>query len=117
MAPDRGFVVPRQQPLMSSPDVVSDDDAESQNLIGRQHRLSSTQYFLAEHADEGQNFTIRGVLVGLGVGLIICFSNTYFGLQRQAKCRFHLDHYEANNYQRLGKQHEHALVLDRVRLF
>ncbi|KAK3397191.1 OPT oligopeptide transporter protein-domain-containing protein [Sordaria brevicollis] len=30
---------------------------------------------------EGQSFTLRGVLVGLGVGLIICFSNMYFGLQ------------------------------------
>ncbi|KAH7626943.1 hypothetical protein SMAC4_02387 [Sordaria macrospora] len=30
---------------------------------------------------EGKSFTLRGVLVGLGVGLIICFSNMYFGLQ------------------------------------
>ncbi|KAL0470834.1 oligonucleotide transporter [Neurospora intermedia] len=30
---------------------------------------------------EGKSFTARGVLVGLGVGLIICFSNMYFGLQ------------------------------------
>lgn len=30
---------------------------------------------------EGQSFTWRGVLAGLGVGLVICFSNMYFGLQ------------------------------------
>jgi len=30
---------------------------------------------------EGESFTLRGVLVGLLVGLVICFSNMYFGLQ------------------------------------
>lgn len=30
---------------------------------------------------EGQNFTTRSLAIGLLVGLIICFSNTYFGLQ------------------------------------
>ncbi|KAK4209527.1 putative oligopeptide transporter [Rhypophila decipiens] len=30
---------------------------------------------------EGESFTVRGVLVGLLVGLVICFSNMYFGLQ------------------------------------
>jgi len=30
---------------------------------------------------EGESFTFRGVVVGLAVGLIICFSNMYFGLQ------------------------------------
>ncbi|TPX15221.1 uncharacterized protein E0L32_004779 [Thyridium curvatum] len=30
---------------------------------------------------EGRSFTVRGVLVGLLVGLVICFSNMYFGLQ------------------------------------
>lgn len=39
------------------------------------------QDFLAEQAEQGQNFTIRGVLVGLAIGVIICFSNMYFGLQ------------------------------------
>jgi len=29
----------------------------------------------------GQSFTWRAVFVGLAVGLVICFSNTYFGLQ------------------------------------
>ncbi|KAH7040405.1 oligonucleotide transporter [Microdochium trichocladiopsis] len=30
---------------------------------------------------EGRHFTFRGVVVGLLVGLVICFSNMYFGLQ------------------------------------
>ncbi|KAI0479031.1 OPT superfamily oligopeptide transporter [Xylariaceae sp. FL0804] len=30
---------------------------------------------------EGRHFTARGVLAGLAVGLVICFSNMYFGLQ------------------------------------
>ena len=32
-------------------------------------------------APAGRSFTLRGILVGLLVGLIICFSNMYFGLQ------------------------------------
>lgn len=31
--------------------------------------------------DRGRSFTWRAVAVGLAVGLIICFSNMYFGLQ------------------------------------
>lgn len=42
---------------------------------------SNARRFIASHAVEGQNFTWRGILVGLGVGLVICFSNMYFGLQ------------------------------------
>lgn len=37
--------------------------------------------YLAERADQPQNFTLRGVLVGLAIGVVICFSNMYFGLQ------------------------------------
>lgn len=29
----------------------------------------------------GQSLTVRGVAVGLAVGLVVCFSNMYFGLQ------------------------------------
>ena len=36
---------------------------------------------LAARASEPQNFTFRGVLFGLVVGVVIVFSNTYFGLQ------------------------------------
>ncbi|KAL8905623.1 MAG: hypothetical protein Q9207_002533 [Kuettlingeria erythrocarpa] len=43
--------------------------------------LEEAQKYLAEQAEEAQNFTVRGVLVGLAIGVVICFSNTYFGLQ------------------------------------
>lgn len=42
---------------------------------------SETNILHAEKADQDQNFTIRGTVVGLAIGVIICFSNTYFGLQ------------------------------------
>src|SRR4051794_27063251 len=32
-------------------------------------------------ATEGTHFTARGTIVGVLIGIIICFSNTYFGLQ------------------------------------
>lgn len=35
----------------------------------------------SDSALDGTNFTARGVLVGIAIGIIICFSNTYFGLQ------------------------------------
>ncbi|KAL8910160.1 MAG: hypothetical protein Q9171_004538 [Xanthocarpia ochracea] len=40
--------------------------------------VDEPQTFLDEQA---QNFTLRGLSVGLAIGVIICFSNTYFGLQ------------------------------------
>ncbi|KAL6715166.1 OPT superfamily [Lecanora helva] len=55
----------------------SDDDGPDAALLQR----DDAQHFLAEQAEQGQNFTFRGVLVGLVIGVIICFSNTYFGLQ------------------------------------
>ncbi len=74
MAPDRG----------SSPRPTSDDyeraghdsDAEDSALLH-----SGSREYLAEQASQPQNFTLRGVLVGLGIGVVICFSNMYFGLQ------------------------------------
>lgn len=89
MAPDRGPTSPEANTTDTaeeSADVgeASDDnadvhaDSEDDTLLeGRRE----AQKFLAEQADQGQNFTLRGVLVGLVIGVIICFSNTYFGLQ------------------------------------
>ena len=54
-----------------------DDDAADSSLLYR----DDASKFLAEQVEQGQNFTIRGVLVGLVIGVIICFSNMYFGLQ------------------------------------
>ena len=88
MAPDRGPKSPAHGPNYQaiSPTDESQpnpgqidggqDDMEEEN----EHR-QDVKHFLAERAESDTNFTIRGVLVGLGIGIIICFSNTYFGLQ------------------------------------
>ncbi|KAF2449552.1 OPT superfamily oligopeptide transporter [Karstenula rhodostoma CBS 690.94] len=77
MAPDRG----------ESVDV--DDDQRNHALHGASNpppsrhssRASGERRFLAERANQPQNFTLRGVLCGLAIGVAICFSNMYFGLQ------------------------------------
>ncbi|KKY17415.1 putative oligopeptide transporter [Phaeomoniella chlamydospora] len=61
-------------------DPDNDDIAElslhrSQSDHGAYNRMAHTS------ATEGTNFTFRGVLVGSLIGIVICFSNTYFGLQ------------------------------------
>ena len=97
MAPDRGSEIRRGDPKyqaitaedsVDKEDTDEEDSEESNNdapviiLDGQDaHHGSKARQFLAEHADEAQNFTFRGVLVGLAIGVIICFSNTYFGLQ------------------------------------
>ncbi|CZR52060.1 related to permeases-unknown function [Phialocephala subalpina] len=79
MAPDRGS--------SSSPDYhsISPPPSNPQHVdtdnMSERRRRSEARRFIASHASEGQNFTVRGILVGLGVGLVICFSNMYFGLQ------------------------------------
>jgi len=78
MAPDRGSE-PAYQTIAHS---EGDDPSDAIDTVpGLQRSRSEARNFLAQYASEGQNFTLRGILVGLGVGLIICFSNMYFGLQ------------------------------------
>lgn len=88
MAPDRGSLQAEDRSqcdddhedhelMDDSASNVSDNDAPDASLLQR----DDAQNFLAEQAEQGQNFTIRGVLVGLVIGVIICFSNMYFGLQ------------------------------------
>ena len=60
---------------------ISLGEDESEDDKQQTREPSQTHKFIAEHADQEQNFTVRGVLVGLVIGVIICFSNTYFGLQ------------------------------------
>lgn len=55
----------------------TDDTPLGRNVSQR----SGTRKYLAERASQPQNFTLRGVLVGLAIGVVICFSNMYFGLQ------------------------------------
>lgn len=78
MAPDRGSPTSHGYQNVSQEPIDTNDEDEINSL--RRQRSHARQY-IAAHAREGQNFTVRGVLVGLGVGLIICFSNMYFGLQ------------------------------------
>ena len=88
MAPDRGSLEPgdsshpsdggeEQDISDDSTSILSNNDDPDASLLQR----DDPQRFLAEQAEQGQNFTVRGVLVGLAIGVIICFSNMYFGLQ------------------------------------
>jgi OPT family oligopeptide transporter len=79
MAPDRGSSEGHEddalmQHASSNPEPT---DGSSSPIIQTQPDPA----FLAKHASEPQNFTVRSLLVGLGIGIVICFSNTYFGLQ------------------------------------
>ncbi|PBP16706.1 OPT oligopeptide transporter [Diplocarpon rosae] len=85
MAADRGSTRSPDydyHPVSTPPSEVHDDEAHNDNTLEEvQRRHSDARRFIASHASEGQNFTLRGILVGLAVGLVICFSNMYFGLQ------------------------------------
>ena len=63
----------------SSPSPPPASSASRSDDLARSH--AEAQKALAERANAPQNFTIRGVLVGLVIGIVICFSNIYFGLQ------------------------------------
>src|SRR5690242_2209947 len=71
MAPDRG----------SSPRPSTDDYERAEDAGDNAPIHAGNRDYLAERADQPQNFTLRGVLVGLAIGIVICFSNMYFGLQ------------------------------------
>ncbi|KAH7396606.1 oligopeptide transporter-like protein [Phaeosphaeria sp. MPI-PUGE-AT-0046c] len=70
MAPDRGST------SLDHERASSHEDGD-----GIRRTRSGAQRYLAQKASEPQNFTLRGVLVGLAIGVVICFSNMYFGLQ------------------------------------
>ena len=84
MAPDRGDAT-----LQSVPDLYSDEEDERFNNNGireNQEYLTSSlgnieRSLAADSMKESQHFTFRGVLVGILIGIVICFSNMYFGLQ------------------------------------
>ncbi|KAF8852403.1 oligopeptide transporter-like protein [Acephala macrosclerotiorum] len=79
MAPDRGSSSSPDYHSISPP--PSNPQHEDTDNVSERRRRSEARRFITSHASEGQNFTVRGILVGLGVGLVICFSNMYFGLQ------------------------------------
>jgi OPT family oligopeptide transporter len=65
MAPDRGKAAP-----------MLEDPAQASNS-----RTTDVARLLAAKDQDPRNFTLRGLLVGLLIGTIVCFSNMYFGLQ------------------------------------
>lgn len=91
MAPDGGVSQPEGAANATSTGKSSDEDEEeevdgeadsdNEGLDASLLKHDDAQQFLAEQADQGQNFTFRGVFIGLVIGVVICFSNTYFGLQ------------------------------------
>lgn len=84
MAPDRGRTLSPDYRNIPTPPRDSQDEADSDyedETTALRRQRSEARRFIASRASEGQNFTVRGVLAGLGVGLVICFSNMYFGLQ------------------------------------
>ncbi|KAF2758410.1 oligopeptide transporter-like protein [Pseudovirgaria hyperparasitica] len=75
MAPDRGSNnTTRLQSSRVPANMRSSNESDT-------HERTEAQRELAQRASAPQNFTIRGVLVGLVIGVVICFSNMYFGLQ------------------------------------
>lgn len=73
-------------PSTSSPraDTPSSSSSSTGSSLGHANPTfgpDQTGYANPRPAIEGESFTLRGVLVGLAVGLVICFSNMYFGLQ------------------------------------
>lgn len=91
MAPDRGSAstgdgpdyhsIPPEDDIRKTTDDPDRSDNEDSTAVEETDGQDETRQFLADRAAEGQNFTLRGVLVGLAIGVIICFSNMYFGLQ------------------------------------
>ncbi|KAL8926383.1 MAG: hypothetical protein Q9208_002926 [Pyrenodesmia sp. 3 TL-2023] len=89
MAPDRGArqlnddAIPEissresEDTLTDLRKASTEEDVEDDEISA----VGEAQKFLAHQAEQAQNFTLRGVLVGLAIGVVICFSNTYFGLQ------------------------------------
>lgn len=78
MAPDRGHEDSLQYDgTSSSARMASSPEDSGQPSLPHNETGRNVTY----HAAKGQNFTVRGVLVGLVVGILICFSNTFFGLQ------------------------------------
>lgn len=98
MAPDRGTPDAERSPIGRVGSDGEGDDAsevrtqQSEIDLSRRHSLSLGKTrsdlgcyvrnsTISKSATDGTNFTLRGTIVGLFIGVIICFSNTYFGLQ------------------------------------
>jgi uncharacterized oligopeptide transporter (OPT) family protein len=78
MAPDRGPETPPR-------DSTDDDELEithetSRSITQEPIGQEPTHDFLSKRSEQPQ-FTLRALLLGLLIGILIAFSNTYFGLQ------------------------------------
>jgi OPT family oligopeptide transporter len=80
MAPDRGFWSTENTYRAISNQATYGINEEQSLSDETSQRANNGRRSTALHGND-RNFTIRGILVGLAVGLIICFSNTFFGLQ------------------------------------
>ncbi|KAK6434575.1 OPT superfamily [Oleoguttula sp. CCFEE 5521] len=75
MSPDRGS--PRRSSTTSH---VSESDEPSRAISHEVLHSEPSDCFLAARSSQPQ-FTFRALLLGLTIGVLIAFSNTYFGLQ------------------------------------
>lgn len=73
MAPDRGVALPEANDEVE----VEVEEMRPMSSSGEEE----VERLVVKVLPEGRHFTFRGVAVGLLVGLVICFSNMYFGLQ------------------------------------
>ena len=78
MAPDRGAGDIYNESFSSGYDSDRELSDESDTSLLQQ---DNAQTSLADQTDQDQDFTVRGVAVGLVIGVLIAFSNAYFGLQ------------------------------------
>lgn len=79
MAPDRGSTSPREDgEILDREHGLEHETSRSvtQEPIGQEPNAA----FLAKKSEEPQ-FTVRALLMGTVIGILIAFSNTYFGLQ------------------------------------
>ena len=88
MAPDRGSVgydtINAQEPSDSDeirPESESHSSHDNASVEWNGTHQNDSEEPFTDPADQDGHFTLRAVLVGLAIGVIICFSNTYFGLQ------------------------------------
>lgn len=96
MAPDRGTHLVRHRttsPQSSSspsdahdassppPEPLEPTSSNKLTKIRSDMGLYATRSHAPDSIVDSTNFTLRGVLLGLAIGVVICFSNTYFGLQ------------------------------------
>lgn len=81
MSPDRGSSTSQASSNHDTNEEADGLSSHKSTTKTMARRRSEAYKLLAEKADQGQNFTSRGIFVGLVIGIIICFSNTYFGLQ------------------------------------